>query len=264
MFKKIKRGIKKVAKNVGDFFWDNPWAAGPLAPFAYTSKYLIAPAIEHIQAPGKAREEEARQAAEVARQNAVWAREDADELRRDAERTMAEVIDQSDQVREFGERSLSTGMTVLGKTGALGFSDSLTRDSGVDVGTLESDELTRLREAGATDDVAVLERANATQAIGGPSNLLRASGSDLLSMVHTRDMIERDRRKLIRMGQQEAGQMIFGADRALSMGELYDRTGAHFDRQEHFARQSRRLDTFTTVLNFGTSAAKTAFTFGLF
>lgn len=211
-----------------------------------------------------------RAAIESAKANAAMARRDAGLL-------MESGGENARMFTDRAEQQLAQGIAILGKTGNLSLGENAPIQTGVGVGEMEtpeakkyrSDTLARIAELKANPelegDVKGLSRserarrnaeeiANLEEALkslgpagGGqrdialPTELLHASGSDLLTMITTRDMFERDKRTIMRGAQNEAMSMLLA--------------GENYDEQAGWAKQAADWNTFNTVLGTGLKIA---------
>jgi hypothetical protein len=73
--------------------------------------------------------------------------------------------------------------------------------------------------------------------ISDPSMLLRASGSDLLTMMNTREMMQRDLNTFIRTQKNEAMTMLKNA--------------GNYDKAASYAKQAANYNTMSTILGYG-------------
>jgi hypothetical protein len=197
----------------------------------------------------------------------------AEMARHDAGALLGSAAENSQRFAESAEKLLAKGMAVLGKTGNLSTEESLPVLSGIDVGATESQDITdyrselekkiadlqaqaaapgprlpkpsveqaRLDEIKAAQDaLALLGNAPVTE-VPSPDELLHAGGSDLLTMVSTRDALERDRRTLMRSAQNEAVAML--------------KAGDQYDVNADYARQAADWNTWNTILGTGLKIA---------
>jgi hypothetical protein len=77
--------------------------------------------------------------------------------------------------------------------------------------------------------------------VTAPDSLAFASGSDLLTMVTTRDMLERDKRTMLRSAQNDAVAMV--------------KTGENYDAAAGYAKKAADWNTWNTILNGGLKIA---------
>jgi hypothetical protein len=203
----------------------------------------------------------------------------ASQARKDAGNLITSATQNAQMFTNQAEQKLAQGMTILGKTGNLSGDTSAPMESGVPLGAnnnadwlkqkadLEAsipDLTSRVNDPHALQpehDKAVQNLQNAKdsltalgaggsalQDIRNPDALLHASGSDLLTMVTTRDAMERDKRTLMRNAQSEAVK-------ALQAGENYDKMG-------EYAPQAASCNTWSTILGGGLKIAGMAAGFG--
>jgi hypothetical protein len=97
----------------------------------------------------------------------------------------------------------------------------------------------------AEDALAILSVGGGTKDISSPEALLHASGSDLLTMVNTRDALERDKRTLIRNAQSQAISMF--------------KAGEQYDTQAKYAESAANWNMWSTILGGGLKIASTFF-----
>ena len=198
-------------------------------------------------------------------EQAKW---NASEARRAAGSLMGSAQESAQLFTTQAQQLLATGMTTLGKSGNLSTETSALPNSGIGVGTTDSKEyfaeIARLQKIiedkgfdpakqesydtqaakvkSAQDSLSALESSSANVAdIQNPDALLHASGSDLLTMVTTRDALERDKRTMMRNAQAEAAAMI--------------RTGAQWDVNADYSRQAAEYNMWTNILNLGLKVA---------
>ncbi len=92
-----------------------------------------------------------------------------------------------------------------------------------------------------------LEGLGKTAQITGPEQMRYATGSDLTALAATRTLLERDRRRMIRSGQQSALAM-------LEAGQMYD-------VQADYMKDAQAWDTASTVLELLMGGLKTVASF---
>jgi len=197
----------------------------------------------------------------------------AEMARRDAGLLMTSAAEHAQMFTGKGEQLLAQSIAILGKTGGLGTKKSEPLAQGTALGARKTEELgeyrtelekkidmlTKALEAGQPRGVAKrmeadIESAQKTLAglgvegvdvktadIRTPEAMLYASGSDLLTIVNTRDALERDKRTLMRGAQSEAIAM-------LKAGEQYETQAAH-------AKEAATWNTWQTILSGGLKIA---------
>lgn len=208
----------------------------------------------------------------------------AEMARRDAGHIMSEASQQAALFTAGAEQTLARGMTILAKTGNLGTTDSTApTPSGIGVGSAESGEVQALRDkiakdeasleelGGAPDtggdenanpsastalmdqiakekrDLAILEESGTVKEIDAPTMLLRASGSDLSTMINLRDSMQRDVNTAMRSAQNDALTMLKNA--------------GHYDQAAVFANRAAQYNTMNTILGYGFRTAGLAASF---
>jgi len=197
----------------------------------------------------------------------------AEMARRDAGLLMTSAAEHARMFTGKGEQLLAQSIAILGKTGGLGTKKGEPLAQGTALGARETEELGEYRaelekkikdltealEAGQPKKIAKnleadIESAQKTLAglgvegvdvetadIRTPEAMLYASGSDLLTIVNTRDALERDKRTLMRGAQSEAIAM-------LKAGEQYETQAAH-------AKEAATWNTWQTILSGGLKIA---------
>ena len=203
---------------------------------------------------------------EAAKFNAVMARRDAGLL-------MTSAAEHARMFTGKGEQLLAQSIAILGKTGGLGTEKGEPLAQGTALGARETEEIgeyrteleTKIDELteelekkihkykkkhikedldAAKKELASLGAAGVdveTADIRTPEAMLYASGSDLLTIVNTRDALERDKRTLMRGAQSEAIAM-------LKAGEQYETQAAH-------AKEAATWNTWQTILSGGLKIA---------
>lgn len=214
----------------------------------------------------------------------------AAESRRQASETLKWGRERIGDFSMQGEELLSQGVVLLGKTGSLGERKATDPGfTGLDVGRKDSAEATSkiaelqkqldelspdqfTRSSGGRDgqtvtDTVAYEKAKQeltdkltqyksvetlgkTAGITGPEGMQFATGSDLATLASTRSLLERDRRRMIRAGQESALAM-------LEAGEMYD-------VQADYMADAGAWDAFSTVLDLIMGGFKTAASMGVF
>lgn len=108
--------------------------------------------------------------------------------------------------------------------------------------TVENPDYTRLQAeiATAQEKLDVVGK-NVTPTISNPSMLLKASGSDLLTLMNTRDMMQRDLNTYSRTQKNSALTMLENA--------------GNYDLAAEYAAAESSYDTLSTILGFGFSVA---------
>ena len=94
--------------------------------------------------------------------------------------------------------------------------------------------------ASAQEKLAVVDKDVAPQ-ISDPSMLLKASGSDLLTMMNTREMMQRDLNTYVRSQKGSALTMMENA--------------GNYDLTAEYAKEQKSYDTLNTILGFGFGVA---------
>jgi len=185
--------------------------------------------------------------------------------RRDAGNLGTEAIANAAQFTTQAEQKLAQGMVILGKTGNLSVDTGAAMESGIALGNKDTAEATAYRteltktandpniyqhgskeankKQAAIDALAALGPGGAAlQDIRNPDALLHASGSDLLTMVSTRDAMERDKRTLFRSGENTQVAMM--------------KAGEQYDVNAQYAKEAANWNTWTTILGGGIKLAE--------
>ena len=203
----------------------------------------------------------------------------AEMARRDAGLLMTSAAEHARMFTSKGEQLLAQSIAILGKTGGLGTEKGEPLAQGTALGARETEELggyrieletkidklmKKLEESETKsgkkqkeelrDDIEAarkeLERLGVegvgveTADIRSPEAMLYASGSDLLTIVNTRDALERDKRTLMRGAQSEAIAML--------------KAGEQYDVQAAYAKQAATWNTWQTILSGGLKIAGSA------
>jgi hypothetical protein len=204
----------------------------------------------------------------------------AEMSKREAGNIMTSATESIGQFTEEAQKQLGQGVAILGKTGNLGNVKNTTPTSGIDVGASETSEVTALRtrkselekqltglsktvttHTGDTENESITsanpeytktqkELKTLTEQLGTvgsgaadiktPEALLYASGSDLLSMVTTRDSMERDKRTLLRNAQTDAMTAL--------------KSGENYEKQAKTLSSASPWNTFSSILGTGMGA----------
>jgi hypothetical protein len=196
------------------------------------------------------------------------AQANAEASRRDASLMLESAGENARMFVESAEQQLAKGVAILGKTGNLSTEESALPSSGVAVGSEVSDEATKYRRELEAELEKLNPRGNregeedapegtkrrrmweieqALEAMGpegdttadirNPSALAHASGSDLLTMVTTRDTFERDKRTLLRGAQNEAMTSLIA--------------GENYNEQALWAERAKQQNVQKTILGAG-------------
>jgi hypothetical protein len=199
----------------------------------------------------------------------------AEMAKREAGNIMTSARENSGLFTEQAEKTLSQGVATLGKTGNLGenVTDLSTVKTGIDVGSTETSEITGLKTQKATlekqlsgssktdtlgrssiekelktvnEQLGILGTTT-TSDITSPEALKFASGSDLLTMVTTRDLMERDKRTSMRNAQTEAMT-------ALKSGENYTKAASTYSDAGLWNTMTSILGTGAGIFSLGKTA----------
>jgi hypothetical protein len=189
--------------------------------------------------------------------------------RRDAGLLGTEAIANAAQFTTQAEQRLAQGMAILGKTGNLSVDPGTAMESGVALGAKDTTEFTDLQKkaedvakkiadaGGVQTSAGAIQKAiadnidtqhsalgpggKALQDIRNPDALLHASGSDLLTMVSTRDQMERDKRTLFRSAENTQVAML--------------KAGEQYDVNAQYAKEAADWNTWATILGAGIKLA---------
>lgn len=201
-----------------------------------------------------------RAAIEAAQANAAASRRDASML-------LETGAENARMFTASAEQQLARGMVALGKTGNLSVEENALPESGIALGDTDTDEsrkyrreleaeIAKLRKEGNEPDETrspgnarrqLWDAEQALKALGpkgstvadirNPEALRHASGSDLLTMVTTRDSFERDKRTIMRGAKNEAMTMLI--------------SGENYEEQAGWAKKAMDYNTFQTILGTG-------------
>jgi len=203
----------------------------------------------------------------------------AEMARRDAGLLMTSAAEHARMFTSKGEQLLAQSIAILGKTGGLGTEKGEPLAQGTALGARETEEfgeylaelkakVNKYKDVGDSD-LTGDEKIAATEAaiemeeegfdldaalkiletmegkeladIRSPEAMLYASGSDLLTIVNTRDALERDKRTLMRGAQSETVAML--------------KAGEQYDVQAGYAKQAATWNTWQTILSGGLKIA---------
>jgi hypothetical protein len=202
-----------------------------------------------------------RAAIEAAQANATASRRDASML-------LESGAENARRFTESAEQQLARGMVALGKTGNLSVEENALPESGIALGSTDTEESKAYRKT-VTDRIAEIRKnrnfrsdenaapgtphrelwdleqslnamgpeGSTVADIRNPEALRHASGSDLLTMVTTRDSFERDKRTIMRGAKNEAMTMLL--------------SGENYDEQANWAKKAMDYNTFQTILGTG-------------
>lgn len=191
---------------------------------------------------------------------AADARFKAAQARADAGNIMNQLTTKTQQYKKSAEQTLARGMVSLAMSGNLGFTENTAPGSSGAVGSTEPESVKKLREAKTDRDPFGLIDSVSERATGGagenstdktldvvgtdvgvtiedPSMLLKASGSDLLTLMNTREAMQTDINTFIRSQKDSALTMLKNAGH-------YDSAAASADAQSQY-------DTINSILGWG-------------
>jgi hypothetical protein len=203
----------------------------------------------------------------------------AEMSRIDAGNAMTTLTEQSQQFSAGAAQALSKGMVSLAMSGNTGFQDSVAplmpgaignQDPETVIklrgdlpamqeklantpsviedtfsyggGSYENPEYSRLQaEIASAQEKLDVVGADVAPRIQDPAMLLRASGSDLLTMMNTREMMQRDLNTYVRSQKGASLTMLENA--------------GHYDVAAEYAEATMRYNTLNTILGYGLKIA---------